>query len=202
MTIKNVTINIILSVAFLISHSYTWNMEKPSSHQNPCLAIIPYAEFNLKNLIKEYNAQYNMDNSPLVALAPEMLEKVLSKIDTLDIALGTTDNLRATCTYFNNLPLEHFGKAFQSYNQEEKNKKLEDHMSSEHMILKYWDGRSRALILKLSGAQEDPYAFHLMGEIISHNDIEALTYLLEKKLLTQMKNSVAYLFFLRQKQLR
>jgi len=163
-------------------------MEHPSSsHKNQCLAIVPYIEFDLKKLIKEYNTQYNIDNSPLVALAPEILEKVLSQIDTLDDALKTTDNLRATCTYFNNLPLEHFGKAFQSYKQEEKNKKLEDHMSSEHMILKYWGGRSRALILKLSGAQENPYSFHLMGEIISHNDTEALTCLLEKNIIDPNK---------------
>src|SRR4030095_4352768 len=85
MTIKNLTINTILTITFLISHSHAWNMEKPTSpHKNPCLAIIPYAKFDLKNLIKEYNAQYNINNSPLVTLAPEMLEKVLSKIGSLD----------------------------------------------------------------------------------------------------------------------
>jgi hypothetical protein len=180
MIIKNITLSTIFITALLISHSYTWNMEK-----NSCQAIVPYTEFNVTKLFnpKKYNAEYNINNSPLVALPLETLERVLSQIDTLDGALITALALRVTCKDFYNLPLEHFGKACQHHDQNDKNKALTELMSKDQIILNYWNGRTKALILKLSDAQEEEYTIPLIEEIISHNDTEALTCLLEKNLI-------------------
>jgi len=178
MTITNITINTILTAFLLISHSHAWNMEKPTStHKNPCRAIIPYVEFNLKNLIKEYNAQYNMDNSPLVALAPEILEMILSKIETLHDAIEIALTLRKTCRTFNELPLEHFGKAYQHHDSSTKNTMLITHVPYDPTA--YWRQRNKPIILILAGAQDADYC--LMHKAINHNDTGMITALFEKK---------------------
>jgi len=178
MTIKNITINTIITMSFLIRHSYAWNMEKLSSpHQNPYLAIIPYTEFDVIKLIKAYTTQYD---SPLIKLPPEILKTMLSTIDTLDDAIKTALTLRTTCTTFNKLPLKNFGEAYQHHNLKERNEKLKKILSYQMKnSTNYYLKRNRALILILAKKENSKFDFYLMREIIENNDQEGLTILLE-----------------------
>ncbi len=165
MITKNITLNVICITALLMSHNYVWNME-----ENPCRAIIPY--FDLKKVIKKYNEEYNINNSPLVGLDLETLEAVLAKIPSLDDAIKTALALRVTCKTFYELPLEHFSKAYKHHDLTEKNRLL----TSINYYKQYYNKICKSLILTLAGTQDDS----LIVEAIRHDDIETINILFEK----------------------
>lgn len=173
MIIKNITLNIILTITLLAGHSYSWNME-----ENPCRAIVPYTEFNLIKLInpKKYNAEYNINNSHLVALPLEKLEDIFAKISSLDDAIKTALALRVTCKDFYKLPLKHFSKALQHHDQNDKNKLL---TSIDYDYGQYYNKLCRSLILIFAGAQ-DTRNDSLLIEAIYSNDTETVDVLFKE----------------------
>jgi len=206
--------------------------------EKPCLAIIPYVEFDLNKLINKYNiTQYNINNNPLaslspdiletillninplkhgirtasalrgtcttlntlsvlkdfgvnncplVTLAPEMLEIVLSKIKSLEDAMKTALALRRTCATFNELPLEHFGKAYQHHDPAEKTQMLKNIIAKINDF-NYKYKRFGALIL-IGANAKDNSSYSFMSKTVLYNDEEALTFLLKKGSNPDQKN--------------
>jgi hypothetical protein len=222
MTINNITISQLLTIALLMSHSPVYNMDAHilTRDTDKCLileipwsVILPtahptlYATFcdttvscinYLKKPIqkyKAYNAQhYNQDNI-LITLPYEILEPVVSQINPLEDGIKSALALRTTCKHFYTLPLEHFGKAYQHHNKTEKNAILKNvllNMNDKN----YWNRRCGALMLIHAGADNNAdEGYPLLQKAILKNDTDMITTLLENGTNPSQKSYGAPNFF-------
>jgi|SRR4030095_8984257 len=149
MTIKNITINTILTIALLISHRYAWTM---------------------KNDSKKDHRQHIINSGLLGALPSETLKETLSAIRLLESKIMTILALRTTCKKFHTLTFQYIVETCQHHTDDEKETLLNKIANNK---VDYWKKRTSFLILSVA-TNKERLLIDTSHHIVRANDIEAV----------------------------